>query len=117
MAPHRKASSSSQKNPKNLQPTKAAKVPWSCSACDNAIVEDEATIECYACKSWCHKLCTTLSDNEYGVLARGGDSVLWQCPTCIERGANEDTNAHATRTEAKLDVLLNPGVELQHFFY
>ena len=107
MAPHRKARSSSQKNPKNLQPTKAAKVPWSCSACGNAIVEDEATIECYACKSWCHKLCTTLSDNEYGVLARGGDSVLWQCPTCIERGANEDTNAHATRTEAKLDVLLN----------
>ena len=55
-------------------------------------------------KLWCHKDFTELSDAEYGVLARGGQSMFWQCNKCIREGAaNRDA---ASRMEVKLDRMM-----------
>ena len=68
-----------------------------------ACVYVEETIECHRCKNLCHKQCSMLSEAQYSVLARGGESLVWQCQKCIVGGAAG--NSDATRTEAKLDVL------------
>ena len=39
------------------------------------------------------------------MLARGGESVLWQCGNCIEKVANGES-PNASRTEAKLDLIM-----------
>ena len=46
--------------------------PCSCSECDNAIDENDQSIECHMCKLWYHKRYTELSEAEYRVLERGG---------------------------------------------
>ena len=51
------------------------------------------------------KVCTTLSDSEYDVLARGVESVRWKCPNCIAEGA-KSSREHTSRTEAKLDMIV-----------
>ena len=103
MAPQRRGSSSKNTG-KALQGQKVnpnGKTPWSCLQCENAIGEEEETIECHRCKHWCHTECSDLSEAQYGLLARGGESLLWQCHKCIAEGASGNN----TRTEAKLDVL------------
>ena len=78
--------------------------PWSCSECDNAIDENDQSIECHMCKLWNHKRCTELSEAEYRVLEREGESLLWQRNACIrDRAAG---NAQASRTDVKLDMLV-----------
>ena len=99
MAPQRRASNSKGKNPQR----NTGKTPWTCLECEEAIVDGEMTIECHKCKSWCHKQCSDLNDEQYTVLARGGESMLWQYGKCIAGGDNTD---NVTRTEAKLDRLM-----------
>ena len=85
-----------QKNNANVNAQSQAQgrgVPWNCSVCENAVDEDEQAIECHVCKLWSHKLCTNLSDAEYRVLERGGESLLWQCNNCIREGAASNAQA------------------------
>ena len=94
----RRRSKTKQKSGKALSGT----APWMCAICEGEVEEDEDVIECH--KLWCHKDCTELSDAEYGVLARGGQSMLWQCNKCIrEWAANRDA---ASRMEVKLDRMM-----------
>ena len=79
-------------------------MPWNCTVCDNVIAEDDDSIECHACKLWYHKLCTDLSEVEYQVLEKGGESLLWICCSCVREGAA--ANAQACRTDVKLDMLV-----------
>ena len=100
--PLRKGSSSKGKG--NV-PKGTKNPPWSCLGCDNAIDDGDETIECHACKNWCHRQCSELSEAQFAVLARGGESVLWQCGNCIEKVTNGES-PNASRTEAKLDVIM-----------
>ena len=72
--------------------------------CDNAIDENDQSIECHMCKLWNHKRCTELSEAEYRVLEREGESLLWQRNACIRDRAGG--NAQASRTDVKLDMLV-----------
>ena len=83
----------------------ARTMPWNCSGCDDVIDEGVQSIECHKCKLWSHKSCTELSEAEYRVLERGGESLLWQCNKCINDGGAG--NVQATRADVKLDRLLN----------
>ena len=94
---------------KSRGPRKGAQPPnqrqsWDCAKCTIQIGDDQDTIECFKCLKWNHKDCTELTDAEYEILTRGGESLLWQCEQCILTGTKE--REAGLKTEQKLDRLV-----------
>jgi hypothetical protein len=75
-----------------------------CSKCENAVEEEQDSIQCYDCKDWIHKECTSLSDRDFSYLCEDSSSdagIQWACESCLA-GEGEKRGD----VEAKLDRLI-----------
>ena len=80
-----------------------------CGACEDA-VEDEPkdesyrSIECFSCRTWFHRKCTSLSKQAFNYLEEGDRSILWICPKCHEKSGEEIRKLHYL--EKRIDLLV-----------
>ena len=80
---------------------------WQCIYCDepcedNVQEKRMRSIECFSCKRYGHQACASLSDSIFESLS-GSPCLQWTCQPCTEA---EGTTERQSRTDAKLDMLI-----------
>ena len=74
-----------------------------CKKCEDYIVADDKSIECYNCREWYHFSCSDLTEKNFNFLSHTGEEMQWVCPLCtqgiVSRKKREDNN------EEKFDLL------------
>ena len=74
-----------------------------CGACCSDVEGD--SVVCCACRQWFHKDCGDLKDDEFIVLSRGNQGILWKCCNCLKAQGAE--NKKLLNLENKIDKMFN----------
>lgn len=96
----RKKVVSTRKNKKETI-DKAKNTGWECLKCTKEVDDEQDCIECHYCKEWCHRSCSKLSLQEFEILTRGGEHIIWRCTVCIEEEVVKDKKTKSL--ESKID--------------
>ena len=80
-----------------------------CGKCKEDIAEapkreEEESIMCSKCNIWFHRYCTSLDEEEFRVLQRGKENLVYSCDECIRDHGHEIHKFSAM--EAKLDTIM-----------
>ena len=67
--------------------------------------EDEDSIMCSKCNIWIHRNCTLLDSDEFRILQRGKENVVFSCDDCLKDHGNELKKLKGL--EEKLDGLMS----------
>ena len=82
----------SQKTP-SCSTTSSNPPSLNCSKCTNEFEESDESIECWQCKHWLHRKCTSLSPVEFDNLARTKNSgIQWICSSCLDLTNTQSSN-------------------------
>ena len=65
-----------------------------CGKCENDVVdnpplEGDQSINCNRCKQWFHHKCTELTPEEFQILFRDNEAIVWYCEVCLTKIKNK----------------------------
>ena len=75
-----------------------------CKKCKKEVKEDQKSMNCNKCKFWLHLECTNLTTEEYQLLARGNEAILWLCQGCLKDEG--EGNAQMVNLSKKIDKIM-----------
>ena len=82
---------------------RASMSAWQCNYCNDAVEEEDDSIECFVCKNWCHAQCTDLTQETFDTLTDPLHSnIQWVCQPCMD-----DQKEIQSKQDARLDKLLD----------
>lgn len=84
------------------QPEITEKV-YICGDCREEV--DDHSIECSECRQWFHRICGNLDEEEFAVLHRGNQGIIWKCLECLTVKGNEVKRL--MRLEERLDAMMS----------
>ena len=56
----------------------------------NASKEEDESINCNKCHEWYHRNCSDLGKQEFNILLRGNDKILYICNDCLTSNGVEN---------------------------
>ena len=84
--------------------SKATDGSYNCGECRVDIKDSEKNIECSACRQYVHRVCADLDKDEFRILSKGNQGILWNCKACLTSKGNEVKKL--LRLEERVDKMM-----------